>query len=75
MHDLVKAKYMQNNDMAQKLIQTENRKLGETGKGSDYAIGIPFTHPKVLDSTGLDCSFGDTRYKIQDTKLYLNSVW
>ena len=51
MHDLVKAKFMQNNDMAQKLIQTENRKLGEAGKGSDYAIGIPFTHPKVLNST------------------------
>ena len=51
MHDLVKAKFMQNNEMAQELIQTKNRKLGETGKGSDYAIGIPFTHPRVLDST------------------------
>ena len=51
MHDLVKAKFMQNNDMAQELIQTGNRRLGETGKGSDYAIGVPFTHPRVLDST------------------------
>ena len=51
MHDLVKAKFMQNDDMAQELIQTGNRKLGETGKGSDYAIGVPFTHPNVLDPT------------------------
>ena len=51
MHDLVKAKFMQNDDMARELIQTGNRKLGETGKGSDYAIGVTFTHPNVLDPT------------------------
>ena len=34
MHDLVKAKFMQNNEKAQEFIQTGNRKLGETGKGS-----------------------------------------
>ena len=51
MHDLVKAKFMQNEEMARELIQTGNRKLGETGKGSDYAIGVPFTHPNVLDPT------------------------
>ena len=53
MHDLVlvKAKFMQNDDIAQEFIQTGNRKLGETGKGSDYAIGVPFTHPNVLDPT------------------------
>ena len=51
MHDLVKAKFMQNDDMARELTQTGNRKLGETGKGSDYAIGVPFTHPNVLDPT------------------------
>ena len=41
MHDLVKAKFMQNEEMARELIQTGNRKLGEIGKGSDYAIGVP----------------------------------
>ena len=51
MHDLVKAKFTQNEEMARELIQTGNRKLGETGKGSDYAIWVPFTHPNVLDPT------------------------
>ena len=32
MHDLVKAKIKQNDDMARGLIQTGNRKLVETGK-------------------------------------------
>ena len=40
MHDLVKAKFMQNDDIAQELIQTGNRKLGETGKGSDTQSGF-----------------------------------
>ena len=35
--------------MARELIQTGNKKFGETGKGSDYAIGLSFTHPNVLD--------------------------
>ena len=47
----VKAKSMQNEEMARELIQTGNRKLGETGKGSDYTIAVPFTHPNVLDPT------------------------
>ena len=51
MHDLVKAKFMQNEEMARELIQTGNRKLGEIGKESDYANGVPFTHPNVLDPT------------------------
>ena len=49
MHDLVNAKFMQNEEMARELIQTEIRKFGETGKGSDYVIGVPFSHPNVLD--------------------------
>ena len=47
MHDLVKAKFMQNNEKVQELTQTGNRNLGEAGKGSDYAIEVLFTHPNV----------------------------
>ena len=38
-HDLVKAKFMQNDDMAQELIRTGNRKLVETGNGKLVEIG------------------------------------
>ena len=38
-HDLVKAKFMQNDDMAQELIRTGNRKLVETGNGKLVETG------------------------------------
>ena len=70
--------------MARELIQTGNRKLGETGKRSDYAIGVPFTHPNVLDPTVWTAAseLGKTlealcfMFQVQPVQMiYFNGVW
>ena len=50
MLELVRAKYEQNEELKQLLIATGNRKLGETGKDSFFSIGLPLTHPDVLNA-------------------------
>jgi len=49
MLELVRAKYSQNDDLRRVLMGTGNRKLGETGKDIFYSIGLPLTHPDVLN--------------------------
>ena len=46
---LVRAKYMQNEDLKQILLDTGNRKIGETWRDSFFSIGLPLTHPDVLN--------------------------
>ena len=46
---LVRAKYTQNEDLKQILLATGNRKIGETGRDSFFSIGLPLTHPDVLN--------------------------
>ncbi len=50
MLELVRAKYTQNPHLKQLLLETGDRKLGETGRDSFFSIGLPLTHPSVLDS-------------------------
>ena len=45
MLELVRAKYGQNDDLKQLLLDTGSRRLGETGKDSFFSIGLPLTHP------------------------------
>ena len=49
MLELVRAKYTQNEALRRELVATGNRTLGETGKDTFYSIGIPLTHPDVLN--------------------------
>ena len=49
MLELVRAKYTQNDGLRKLLMDTGNRKLGETGKDLFYSIGLPLTHPDVLN--------------------------
>ena len=49
MLELVRAKYTQNDNFREELLATGNRKLGETGRDSIYSIGLPLTHPDVLN--------------------------
>lgn len=49
MLNLVRAKFTQNADKQQELLNTGNRTLGETGKDRIYAVGLPFTHPNILN--------------------------
>ena len=49
MLNLVRAKFTQNVEKQQELLSTGNRTLGETGKDRIYAVGLPFTHPNILN--------------------------
>ena len=49
MTELVRAKYTQNAHLRQLLMDTGNRTLGETGRDQFYSIGLPLTHPDVLN--------------------------
>ena len=49
MLELVRAKYTQNESLRRELVATGNITLGETGKDTFYSIGIPLTHPDVLN--------------------------
>ena len=50
MLELVRAKYEQSEHLKQLLLATGNRRLGETGRDSFYSIGLPLTHPDVLNA-------------------------
>jgi len=50
MIELVRAKYTQNPNMKKALMNTGNRKLGESGRDPFYSIGLPITHPGVLNN-------------------------
>ena len=50
MLNLVRAKFTQNDEMKQELMDTNNKQLGEAGKDMHYAVGLPFTHPRILDT-------------------------
>ena len=50
MIELVREKYTQNPTLLQELLDTGNRALGETGRDPFYSIGLPLTHPDVLNS-------------------------
>ena len=49
MLELVRAKYTQIEDLKQILLATRNRKIGENGRDSFFSIGLPLTHPDVLN--------------------------
>ena len=49
MLELVRAKYTQNEDLKQILLATGNLKIRETGRYSFFSIGLPLTHPDVLN--------------------------
>ena len=48
MLELVWAKYDQNDDLKQLLLDTGSQRLGEIWKDSFFSIGLPLTHPDVL---------------------------
>ena len=50
-HKIVKAKFEQNADCQTDLLNTGNKKLGESGMDSYFAVGLPLTHNKILDSS------------------------
>jgi len=47
---LVRAKFTQNEGMKKELIETGSKRIGESGKDQFYAVGLPFTHPRSLDT-------------------------
>ena len=49
MLELVRVKYTQNECLRRELEATGKITLGETGKDTFYSIGIPLTHPDVLN--------------------------
>lgn len=49
MLNLLRAKFSQNPEMKAELLQTGERKLGETGRDGFYSVGLPLTHGKVRD--------------------------
>ena len=52
MKDILLAKFTQHQDLQKCLLDTGNKKLAEAnGRDSFFAIGLPLTHPNVLDPT------------------------
>lgn len=51
MLNIIRAKFAQNQEMKKQLLDTGNRKLGEAGKDTFFAIGLPLTSKTVLNST------------------------
>lgn len=51
MLDIVRAKFMQNDAMKTELLNTNGKKLGESGSNDNFfAIGLAFTNKDVLDA-------------------------
>ena len=84
MLELVRAKYDQNNDLKQLLLDTGSWRLGETGKETFFSIDLPLTHPDVLVTkrwksnhlgNALEIARRDFRDHLYDTLLsYINGV-
>ena len=52
MEDILLAKFTQHQDLQKCLLDTGNKKLAEAnGRDSFFAVGLPLTHPNVLDPT------------------------
>ena len=51
MQKLVRAKFSQNELLRELLLSTGDKTLGETGKDMFFSIGLPLTHPGVMDQT------------------------
>ena len=52
MKDILLAKFTQHDHLKKHLIDTNDKTLAEAnGRDSYFAIGLPLTHPDVLDST------------------------
>lgn len=49
MLNLVRAKFTQNEHLKQELLATGDKKLGESGRDRVYSVGLPLTHPRILD--------------------------
>lgn len=50
MLNLVRAKFTQNAHLKKALLDTGTKKLGEAGKDTYYAVGLPYTNPRILNS-------------------------
>ena len=52
MKDIVIAKFTQHAYLKNHLLSTQDKKLGEAnGKDNYFAVGLPLTHPDVLDDS------------------------
>ena len=52
MKDILVSKFTQDPGLRELLLQTGTKKLAEANARDNYfAIGMPLTHPEVLDST------------------------
>ena len=52
MKDILLAKFTPHQDLQNRLLDTGDKQLAEAnGRDSFFAIGLPLTHPNVLDPT------------------------
>lgn len=65
---IVRAKFTQNEALKTELLASRGKKLGETGKDTVYAIGLPLTDRNVLNSSNWngECQLGKILETIRD---------